>query len=208
MQIKSFLYSKILFEDESKNFKETLENAVKAEISLQEADLIGANLEGVNLQWACLQGSCLQGADLRGSNLEGVNLQGACLQGSDLQFANLRKADLRESNLQGVNLQGANLQDNRLQGAYLEGADLRFANLKNIIMAWNSHRLVSEILFRAAQGDYSKESFAAWVDRKVDWCWEKWKSFQHPLREWAIEELRKFIKEGDNVPEFLRIKKD
>jgi len=158
MQIKSFLYSKILFEDESKNFKETLENAVKAEISLQEADLIGANLEGVNLQGACLQGACLQ--------------------------------------------------DNRLQGAYLEGADLRFANLKNIIMAWNSHRLVSEILFRAAQGDYSKESFAAWVDRKVDWCWEKWKSFQHPLREWAIEELRKFIKEGDNVPEFLRIKKD
>ena len=88
-----------------------------------------------------------------------------------------------------------------LYGANLSGADLGGARI-----SWSSHALLSEILWRAAGDVESRLMLAAYVGRRVEWCWSQWEVWTHPDREWALAELAKWIHpdDGDGVPKIVR----
>ena len=68
----------IIFENEKETLRETLLDALKEGVNLEDANLRGADLEDANLEDANLRY-----ADLRGANLEGANLEGADLRGAE-----------------------------------------------------------------------------------------------------------------------------
>lgn len=111
----------------------------------------------------------------------------------------LEKAAEEKAYLRGAYLHGADLNGADLNGAYLRGA-----YLNGIFMDWLSHSLISEILWRASGEDEEKQLFSAWIAKKIDWCWKNWETYQHPLRNWAIKELSKFVQPGDGAPEFIQ----
>ena len=80
IQIRS-IFGKVLFELEKENntIRETLEEAVKNNTDLYNANLINANLEGANLYNANLINVNLEGANLINANIEGANLYNANL---------------------------------------------------------------------------------------------------------------------------------
>jgi hypothetical protein len=155
-------------------------------------------------QW--LSGDDGQRADLRDANLRGANLRGAYLEGAnlidaDLTGADLTGADLIGANLEGANFEGAKLIDANLIDAKLEGADLTGANLN-----WQSHDLIAEILRRAASDDIEKRKVAGLILVSRDWCWKEFLSLNDPITEWALDELAKWVQDGDNAPEMLKTK--
>ena len=131
------LYGNALFthEQEGNSAKETVEEAVRQNVRLRDADLRGACLRGADLR-----GACLGDADLGGADLGDAYLRGACLGGAYLRYAYLRDAclggadlggaDLGDAYLGGADLGDADLRDACLGGAYLGGAYLDGA--KNI----------------------------------------------------------------------------
>ena len=137
-----------------------------------EAVKDGANLDGANLDGAYLHGANLDGANLDGANLDGANLHGAYLRGANLRGANLR----------GANLRGANLEPGKTR------------------LGWNSHVLISELLWRAADTE-SRGMLAAYAGRRTDWCWVQWASWEHPERDWALRELARWVCPDDDAPE-------
>ena len=193
---------------------------------LSGADLRGANLSGADLRGIYLRGAYLCGANLRGADLSGANLRGADISGADLSGANLRVAslsgaylcgaDLYDANLSGANLCDANLCYADLHDANLCDANLRDAKLSGAFLHgakinWNSHDLIAEILKRAAGDDIQKRMLAGLILVSRDWCWKKFLALNgdlKPLREWALDELAKWVTEGDNSPEVLRERAD
>lgn len=176
---------------------------------LSDADLSGADLRGADLGCASLRCADLSDADLSGANLRGsdlwcASLRSANLSDANLRCANLRRANLRCANLSGANLLGANLGGADLGGANLGGADLSNARLSGITVPWMSHDLVAEILRRAAGEDIEKRQLAGLVLISHDWCWGRFLKIEHPLRQWALDELRKWIRDGDEAPAILR----
>jgi hypothetical protein len=174
----------------------------------QRANLEGANLEGANLEGANLEGANLEGANLEGANLEGADLRGANLARANLYGANLCEANLARANLGGAdlyeaNLRGADLEEANLRGADLYGVNLEGANLRGAVLNWTSHTLVSEILWRVATTT-RQQMLAAFIGRRIDWCWRDWLAFETPEREWALAELRQWVKPDDDVPAILR----
>lgn len=139
-------------------------------------------------------------ADLCGADLYGADLYGANLGGADLRAADLRSADLRSANLRSADLYDANLYDANLRSANLRSANLGGANLYGATMNWNSHTLISELLWRYSES-IEQEMFAAYVGRKTGWCWGQWLQFDHPALEWALQTLAQYVKEGDGAPE-------
>lgn len=129
------------------------------------------------------RGKSLSGAYLSGADLSNANLRNAYLSGADLSEADLRNADLRNADL---------------SGAYLSGA-----YLSNVKMNWNSHNLISEILWRAATNQ-DQEQLAAWIGRKIEWCWKDWLAIEHTQKMWAIDIMKEFVSDDDNAPEVLR----
>jgi hypothetical protein len=147
--------------------------------------------------------------DLRGAYLYGANLRGADLRGADLRVADLYKADLRGADLHGADLHGADLYKADLYkadlyGADLHGADLHGADLENIKISWISHDLISEVLRRGAGNDIEKLKIAGLILIQRGWCWEQFLALDDPLKEWALDELAKWVQDGDNAPEMLR----
>ena len=69
--------------------------------------------------------------------------------------ANLTRANLTRANLYEANLSGANLAEANLYEADLSGAKIN----------WQSHALLSEILFRAADGNFEREQAADMAER-------------------------------------------
>jgi hypothetical protein len=112
--------------------------------------------------------------------------------------ADLRGANLRRANLRGANLRGANLEGADLRGANLEGADLRGAKLP-----WNSHNVLSEILWRAAR-TRSQQMLAAFVGRATHMCWDDFRKMRHPAKQWARRELAKWVRPNDGAPDYIR----
>ena len=100
---------------------------------------------------------------------------------------------------------GANLSGANLRGAYLSGAYLLGANLvpRQTRVSWSSRELLSEILWQAANTE-PRQMLAAFVGRQKSWCWGRWATWQHSEREWAIEELRRWVMEGDDAPEVVQ----
>lgn len=95
MKIYNWRTNKIIYEDNSKTIKKTVENAVdEDENILYEADLEGANLRGVDLSGANLEGAILYEANLQDADLRGANLQDEDLRGANLKGADLYRADL------------------------------------------------------------------------------------------------------------------
>ena len=123
---------------------------------------------------------------------------------TDLQRALNGDKNLRGAYLFGANLRGANLRWANLRGANLQEANLRRADLTDIAMNWQSHQLISEILIRAACDDLDRCSLAGLIRIRTDWCWDVWTTLDHPAREWAIEELSKWVKDDDGAPEALK----
>jgi uncharacterized protein YjbI with pentapeptide repeats len=108
IEIKSCskLNGSVLFEYESvdNTIKKTVEEAVK-----NDADLRDANLRYANLGSADLREANLRYANLGSANLREANLGSADLRYADLRYANLGSADLREANLRYADLRDANL---------------------------------------------------------------------------------------------------
>jgi hypothetical protein len=136
-----------------------------------------------------VEAACLRGANLGGANLGGADLGDADLGGADLGGADLRGADLRDADLRGADLGGADLG----------GADLRGADLN-----WQSHDLLSEILRQAAGDDPTKRAVAGLILVSRDWCWPQFVALAIPGREWALDTLAGYVREGDGAPEILR----
>jgi hypothetical protein len=146
-----------------------------------------------------LQAAVQSRADLCGANLSGANLFDADLSGANLSGVNLSCANLSRANLYRANLSGANLC-----GADLSGANLSHADLCGAKINWQSHDLISELLRREAGDDIDKRMVAGLILVSRDWCWEKFLAINRPLREWAIETLRKWVQPNDGAPEVLR----
>ena len=125
-------------------------------------------------------------------------LEAAVAAGANLDCANLDGAALEGANLAGANLDGANLE-----GANLTRAALTGANLTRAAINWQSHWLLSELLWRNADSP-SREQLAAWIGRKADWCWREWLGLDHPDRAWALATLTRYVRDGDNAPDILR----
>jgi len=111
-----------IYKDESTTIKECVENAVKRNISLSEANLSKADLSEADLSEADLSGADLSEAKLFRADLFRADLFRADLSGADLSEANLRGADLSRANLRGADLSradfsGANLNSTTLYGA-------------------------------------------------------------------------------------------
>ena len=184
--------------------------------NLRDADISGADISGANLRVASLSGAYLCGADLIGADLIGAYLRVANLRGADLSGANLRGADLSGAYLRDANLCGADLHDTDLRDANLcyvdlVGAKLGGAYLCGAKINWNSHELIAEILKRAAGDGIQKRMIAGLILVSRDWCWKKFLALNgdlKPLREWALDELAKWVTNGDNAPEVLRDRAD
>ncbi len=138
--------------------------------------------------------------NLRDANLRDTYLRGANLRGANLRGADLRGADLRDAYLSGANLRRADLRDADLRDAYLSGANLRGANLN-----WQSHALLSEILWQAAN-TIEQEMWAAFAGRKTLFCWKDFASVvPDSLLQWGKDALRPFIKDDTVLPKEAEI---
>jgi Pentapeptide repeats (8 copies) len=161
---------------------------------LRRAQLDDAALPGARLRYAGLGHSSLRRADLRQADLSASDLRFADLSQADLRGATLRDADLRWSVLKDANLLDANLTRARLKGAVLAG----------ITVNWTDRTLVAEILWRAAGDDTFRRMVAAFIGREETWCWEKFLAIPSAERTWAVDELRRWMRDGDDAPELLR----
>ena len=140
----------VLFVHTVKNnsIKITVEEAVKKNVNLFEANLTnaklkrvnfkGADLNRVNFEGANLECANLEGADLTGANFEGADLTGANFEGANLEGADLKGADLNCVNFEGANLEGANLEGANLESTYFFVADLKNAKFKDANFRWVS----------------------------------------------------------------------
>jgi uncharacterized protein YjbI with pentapeptide repeats len=97
---------------------------LRADISLQGANLVGADLRRADLISINLQGANLVGVDLREATLALADLDTANLSGAKLDRADLRGAILDQANLSGAELVGANLCHARLSRTELSAAVL------------------------------------------------------------------------------------
>ena len=190
-----------------------LHGADLSDASLSGADLHRADLHRANLSGASLSGASLSGADLRGANLRDANLSGASLSGADLRGASLRGADLSDASLSGASLSGADLRGASLRGAdlsdaSLSGADLSGASLSGANICWMSHALVAEIGARGADNDIERLKTVALIAFKTGWCWDTFMKIDDPHKEWLLDVLAPWVKEGDNAPNCLRERAD
>lgn len=156
-------------------------------------------------------------ADLSNQDLTYINLQRA-----DLSYANLTNTNLSYSNLSYANLSNANCTNCSFTSSYFystrfNNADLTESNFINtamesvtftnavmddITMNWNSHDLISEILFRAAT-TIGQEQFAAWISHKKSWCWPEWLASNYSDWNWVLATLQPLVKPSDNAPSEL-----
>ena len=108
------------------------------------------------------------------------------------------------ADLHGAYLYGANLREADLYGANLGGA-----NLEGITVNWTSHDLLAEILRRAAErdnDDYEKLMVAGLPLVTRSKCWDYYCALplNDDVKEWAMNELAKWVKDGDDAPEEIR----
>ena len=168
---------------------------------LKGAYLRGANLEGADFRSAYLEGADLEGTDLRDADLRGANPSNTNLFSADLKGANLRGANLEGANLFHADLFRADLRGANLEGTYLKGTDLFRADLRGANLNWQSHQLLSQILFDNAGTDVQKRQFAGLIRISMDWCWDDFAklNLSKKIKKWAIDVLKQY----KNYPEIL-----
>jgi hypothetical protein len=136
------------------------------------------------------------------------------LVGADLSHRDLRGANLSGCDLRGAHFISANLENADLRGALLTqsfpGANLRGTLLDGCVIPWNDRALVSELLRRAAdtpaRAAYAVRGAAqaVGVQPANKACWRDLYAERHPEAEWAIGVLARYVKDGDNAPDFLK----
>jgi len=174
MIIKNRFTGDIIFEDESKTIKETVEHgktnlswATGADLSranLSEADLSRANLSEANLSGANLSEADLSRANLSWADLSGADLSRANLSGANLSWANLSWANLSWANLSGADLSGANLSGANLHEAYLEFYNFpSIRTISSIYLYKLPDNLNLELMRRDAVAHPHPEKFDEWA---------------------------------------------
>jgi hypothetical protein len=102
---------------------------------------------------------------------------------------------LQKAAAEGANLQGAYLRGAYLRGAYLEGAKIN----------WQSHDVISKLLFDAAGDDVEKRKVAGLILISRDWCWKQFLNINAPeLQAWALDVLLPYAKDDANAPTVLQ----
>jgi len=193
MQIKRWTDDVVIFEDDSDNIRDCLTNAVKQQISLDYARLVGASLDyarlvGASLEGASLEGASLnraslvgarlveaslEGASLNRASLIGASLEGASLIGASLEGASLNRASLVDASLVDASLNRASLNRASLVGASLEGASLVGTSLVNpsllLLASWGevSDSLCIELMRYDAANHPNPKTFDVWADGGV-----------------------------------------
>jgi len=115
-------------------------------------------------------------------------------------------ANLTGADLSGADLSGADLGGAFLHGADLGDADLSGADLSGAVVSWQSHDMIAEILRRAAADNPARRMLAGLILISRDWCWDEFLALDidSELRRWALDELRQWVRPGDNAPEILK----
>jgi hypothetical protein len=106
IEIKS-IFGDVLFTHESVNntIKETVEEAVKNNANLYNANLYNAYLKNANLENAYLYNANLENAYLYNANLKNAYLKNAYLKNANLENANLENAYLKNAYLYNANIE-------------------------------------------------------------------------------------------------------
>ena len=69
---------------------------------------------------------------------------------------------------------------------------------------WYSHAIVSGRLQEAAGDDPEKNRVAAFVKDNTHLCWRDFLELDDPMKEWALGELARHVRNGDSAPTALR----
>ncbi|MDP9191865.1 MAG: pentapeptide repeat-containing protein [Acidobacteriota bacterium] len=179
-----------------------IEAALRAHALWLAHDPLGvrADLRQQSFRGASLGGCVLDGALLRDADFSGASLAGASFVRADLRFASLRNADLRDADLSGARLDFASLAGARLTDARLDGASMNEADLEGIAMSWFDHTLLAEVLWRGADGDVERQMAAAFIGRRLNFCWDEFACLPPKHRRWVLDELRRRVRPGDGAP--------
>jgi len=189
------VYGRVIYESKADTIREALEEAVRNEVPLYEAQLDGV----------CLDGACLDGAIL-----EGASFQRSLLVDVSFHKAHLDEADFFLSNLSGASFKGAFLDEACFQNASLIGTVLDAE-----VPPLDDHRFISEILWRSAQKGPQKD-FAARVRVETYKCWEHFYFLarekkvlswaKRVLSEWTIykEQIRSIEKQIQSIERRLK----
>lgn len=185
-KIKNRWSNSVIFELETESLKSCVEEAVKKQVLLNDADLSGADLSGCYLISAYLDSADLSDADLSGATLNGTCLTNANLTNADLTCANLKGtfldgADLRCAKLTNAYLIGANFDGANMAGADLAGEKLIIAPLLILNEQWRI--LISGEFMKIGCQRHTHEQWAEFPDSTIDAMqgkavdlWNLWKA--------------------------------
>lgn len=175
----------------------------------QRADFTGKDLSGADLSATNFNNGTFVRTKLVGSIMSCANFYSCDFTGADMQRTYLSCADCHGANFQDALLDGAILANADLSGANLTGCSLVNAylptcNLDCARLNWNSHDLVAEVLRRDAGEDLIRRSVAGLFLASRDVEIGRLLTFQLPSSAWAINELARWVEDGDGAPEILK----
>jgi hypothetical protein len=124
IEIKSWLTKDVIwsYECEGNTIRLTVEAAVKAGVSLNNAQLNDAQLNNAELNYAKLNDAKLNYAQLNYAQLNNAELNNAQLNDAKLNYAQLNYAQLNNAELNNAQLNDAQLNDAELNYAELNNA--------------------------------------------------------------------------------------
>ena len=71
-------------------------------------------------------------------------------------------------------------------------------------MNWQSHDLLAELICRAAGDEIEKIKVAGLILICPEWCWSQFLELDEPRAAWCLDELAKYVVDGDNAPDYVR----
>lgn len=116
-QIKNTKNALVIHEGEYSTFKQCLEDAVKKDINLDNADLRNQNLQNINIDSAQLYGAAFDG-----SNLNDANLSEGQFESSSFKNTSLIGACMAESNFKYCDFSGVSFGANTIAGSRFDHA--------------------------------------------------------------------------------------
>lgn len=151
--------------------------------TFNNTDLSGNSYICVDFEWTRFHRVTLVGADFRGSNLE---------------HAYFNFADLK-----GVDFRGANLGD-----VIFHNCDLTNAKFYNAIINWNSSELVAQLILNTKDQSADIRVIAGYFLLSGYRLWNDIYTVHLPRKKLdeVLNILATYVKEGDNAPNFLKIR--
>lgn len=139
-QITSILDGRILYSGHFQTFRDCIETAVSAGVSLHHADLRRTNLLN-----AALDGADLRGADLTGATLCGANISEAQMENALFYGTCLVNAALCESDLKGAHFIDASFGATLVDSATLDNT--HFSGLSTFTIDFTTARTMRHCAF-------------------------------------------------------------